>query len=521
MLFSVVLIGESSNPSQFPCAFLHVDNWDDWFEYSTMYTLEIFLIDGSRIDVGSVKVGEFGMKPGQRRPAIDPRFEAIGEHFFSLGQDSSYYEQLNTLPTDLKQSVLEGLNDIAQNEHLLERALNEKVTEMSLLRSVSVSTIRHQYRRILRGEATLSPFHFSYQLPESAGGGIKGFAFSFDVKPESEPPSNVHVIIGTNGVGKTFLLNKMARAFVQAADGGSDDSGRFEMTAGDMDITSGVNAGLFAGAVSVSFSAFDQFTPLRSDIPSAGMPNYVYVGLRSEDVDGQMHRSKSPLELAAEFASSSGNCRIGAKTERWERALKGLESDPYFGRVSISRIARERWQDDDTRRAAMVALFDNLSSGHKLVLLTITRLVQEVEERTLVLLDEPEAHLHPPLLSAFIRALSDLLINRNGVAIVATHSPVVLQEVPASCVWKLNRTDTLTSADRPEIETFGENVGVLTREVFGLEVTESGFHKMLAHRAAASSDYYEAVGSFRDQLGGEARALLRALTVRHRSNGDI
>jgi hypothetical protein len=132
MLFSVVLIGESPNPSQFPCAFLHVDNWDDWFEYSTMYTLEIFRIDGSRIDVGSVKVGEFGMKPGQRRPAIDPRFEAIGEKFFSLGQDSSYYEQLNTLPADLKQSVLEGLNDIAQNELLLERALNEKVTEMSL-----------------------------------------------------------------------------------------------------------------------------------------------------------------------------------------------------------------------------------------------------------------------------------------------------------------------------------------------------------------------------------------------------
>jgi predicted ATP-dependent endonuclease of OLD family len=51
------------------------------------------------------------------------------------------------------------------------------------------------------------------------------------------------------------------------------------------------------------------------------------------------------------------------------------------------------------------------------VLLTITRLVETVEERTLVLLDEPEAHLHPPLLSAFVRSLSDLLINRNGVAI--------------------------------------------------------------------------------------------------------
>jgi len=115
----------------------------------------------------------------------------------------------------------------------------------------------------------------------------------------------------------------------------------------------------------------------------------------------------------------------------------------------------------------------------KIVLLTITRLVEEVEERTLVLLDEPEAHLHPPLLSAFIRSLSNLLIDRNGVAIIATHPPVVLQEVPKSCVWNIRRSESEIKVERLEIESFGENVGILTREVFGLEVTQSGFHKLL------------------------------------------
>ncbi len=118
------------------------------------------------------------------------------------------------------------------------------------------------------------------------------------------------------------------------------------------------------------------------------------------------------------------------------------------------------------------ALFRRLSSGHKIVLLTITRLVETVVERTIVLLDEPEAHLHTHLLAAFIRALSDLLIQQNGVAIIATHSPVVLQEVPKSCVWKLRRSGSVSKAERPEYETFGENVGILTREVFGLEVTK-------------------------------------------------
>ncbi len=86
------------------------------------------------------------------------------------------------------------------------------------------------------------------------------------------------------------------------------------------------------------------------------------------------------------------------------------------------------------------------------MLLTITRVVETLEERSLVLLDEPEAHLHPPLLSAFIRSLSDLLVNRNGVAIVATHSPVILQEVPKSCAWRIRRIGRQAKIERPTTE---------------------------------------------------------------------
>lgn len=142
------------------------------------------------------------------------------------------------------------------------------------------------------------------------------------------------------------------------------------------------------------------------------------------------------------------------------------------------------------------------------MLLTITKLVESVEERTLVLVDEPEAHLHPPLLAALIRAVSDLLINRNGVAIVATHSPVVLQEVPRSCVWKLRRHGGGAIIERPEIETFAENVGRLTHEVFGLEVTRSGFYKMIAEAIGAGDDFEDVIGKFDGEVGLEGRALI-------------
>ena len=150
-------------------------------------------------------------------------------------------------------------------------------------------------------------------------------------------------------------------------------------------------------------------------------------------------------------------------------------------------------------------------------MLTITRLVETLEERSLVLLDEPEAHLHPPLLSAFIRSLSDLLINRNGVAIIATHSPVILQEVPKTCVWRIWRSGREKKIERPVAETFGENVGTLTQAIFGLEVTNSGFHKMLSDAVQDNLVYEEVLARFNGQLGDEARGIVRSLiAVRER-----
>jgi predicted ATP-dependent endonuclease of OLD family len=158
-------------------------------------------------------------------------------------------------------------------------------------------------------------------------------------------------------------------------------------------------------------------------------------------------------------------------------------------------------------------LFERMSSGHAIVLLTITKLIETVEEKTLVLLDEPESHLHPPLLSAFTRALSDLLVNRNGVAIIATHSPVVLQEVPKSCVSILRRTRLIANVDRPESETFAENVGILTREVFGLEVSKSGFHNLLENSVAEGKSYEEVEEEYQYQLGFEGKTILRSMIM--------
>jgi hypothetical protein len=265
--------------------------------------------------------------------------------------------------------------------------------------------------------------------------------------------------------------------------------------------------------VLVSFSAFDDFELIPEKKDAAEGIRYSYIGLRRiEQKDSGFGTPKSLDVLIREFVKSAQMCRRGTRANRWKKALEVLEADPIFREAEVTSLTASTTNDDDSDEKA-ATIFKKLSSGHKIVLLTITRLVETVEEQTLVLLDEPEGHLHPPLIAAFVRALSDLMISRNGVTIVATHSPVVLQEVPKTCVWTLYRTGLNVRAERPEVETFGENVGVLTREIFGYEVTESGFHKMLHDVIKQGLTFEEAMERFNNELGAEARAILRGLSA--------
>jgi len=365
---------------------------------------------------------------------------------------------------------------------------------------VTEKSINGQFYRLATGGARLTRYQFTYTPPKREG--KSPFILAFDVRPESAPPTNIHVLTGRNGVGKTHLLNLMARALVGDI-AISKKSGTFAVKG-----TAEEDTIPFANLVSVTFSAFDFFQPL-STAADASRIKFSYVGLKRTTGSAQGRgKPKSPSLLRKEFAQSLRICAKGARASRWKRSLKILESDPIFKDMGIGGIPLDKIESSEVSK-----IFHRLSSGHKIVLLTITRLIETVEERTLVIIDEPEAHLHPPLLSSFIRCLSDLLIDRNGVAIIATHSPVVLQEVPRSCVWKLRRTGTVADAERPEIETFGENVGILTQEVFGLEVTHSGFHKMIRDVVQEGKTFENVIDHFDGQLGAEARALARALVA--------
>jgi predicted ATPase len=474
-------------------AYLIEDQWEDSFRYSTMYDFYILNDIDKYTYIGSIKIGQADMDVGQRRPNIPREFDSLPNNFFSLGQSDYYYSRLNEIGTEERFDVLKELRDIASDLELFKQVRNKNVTTTSLLRDLTEMTVKEQFHRIAKGGTRLTPYKFKYF---SSTYNLKSdpMKFSFSVIPDSNPPTNIHVIIGRNGVGKTHLIKNMLSAIV-LKERNEEIYGKFVME--DEETLP------FTRVLVVSFSAFDDMVDIKKS--DTKIP-YIKVGLPHNYSENDKKNSTQE-KLADEFAKGFIKCANGARSDLFEMTIQGLKSDPIFSESGILEFCNADKQDRDE----ITRIFRKLSSGHKVIILTIVKLVQYVEEKTLVILDEPEGHLHPPLVSTFIRALSDLLVDRNGVAIIATHSPVILQEVPRSCVWKLRRNGANANIDRLQIESFGESVAALTNEVFGLEVTHSGYHKMLQNAVNEGAKYEDILRKFNNELGNEARYLLRML----------
>ena len=479
---------------------LNPDNWND-YGYTTTYALWV-RISNELSEIGDVKFARPGLETNEYPLEPGTYDNRLPDDVFSLGQGVEYYEKAHSLSELTGTQILEKLNDIALNRYN-ERAsaLKERATEISLLRSVSLRTVEEQFSRIAHGGSRVVGYAFEYNHPLSSK---ESSNLTFTVDPESNPPTNIHVLIGRNGTGKTKLLNRLARSTADPVSETAVTHGRVA----DLESWDGYP---FSNVVSVSFSAFDEFdTATRTD-----EIRHAYVGLRS-GVDPS--RLKSSDELEGDLERSLDEIHAAGTKPRFLELVEILNNDPNFSKFEVSNWPEglgneQRFLRDEPPfdLARAMASFREMSSGHKIVLLTVAKLVELTTERSLVLIDEPESHLHPPLLSAFMRILSELLNERNGVAIVATHSPVVLQEVPSSCVWILERIDGRLDPRRPDQETFGESLGLLTRDVFGLEVSGSGFHREISEAVQHYSTYEEVMDHFGGRLGTEARGLVQVL----------
>ncbi|MFN7882770.1 MAG: AAA family ATPase, partial [bacterium] len=108
-----------------------------------------------------------------------------------------------------------------------------------------------------------------------------------------------------------------------------------------------------------------------------------------------------------------------------------------------------------------------LSSGQNIILYMVTEILSHIRSDSLILYDEPETHLHPNAISSLMNSLFDLVERFHSFCVIATHSPLIIQEIPARNIFVIEREGNAASVRALERESLGENLTVITQDIFG------------------------------------------------------
>lgn len=465
--------------------------WDD-FRYRTSFEVYVSEHGAAFHPVGEWKIADTGHDAPPDAIAftvLPSSFRLLEPRHVALAQDIENYEGLSRFTRPVARALLEGLRDVVfapgtrkfeQHDAFTKSLKRFSGAQNAYLRGRDVlarlGIVSDQVR--LEDESDVK-FVFECQLPGFADRHKVDFCFSG--AEQSLQLRRMFALVGRNGTGKTLLLGALARSL-----SGLDEEG-----------TTTEPAPAFTKILAVSYSAWDDFVRPRGEgdrIP------YVYCGLRSVNaepgVDILLDVSRARL-LAANDLS---HLLVSSRVTMWREALKScglLRVGSPFERVRT--------------RSGFLAALEKCSAGEQLVAIVLTRLLRHLRADALVLFDEPELHMHPGLLSAFLRTTHDLLEQFDAFAVVATHSPIPLQEIPSRSIRVVELVDAVPTVRGLDEQSFGASLGDIVGLAFGSRPDERNFASHLKRLIANGTTAEQIVAA----LGGEeslgVAMLLRAL----------
>ena len=355
MLIKIVEDMPNLPPRAFRQCYLVRDAWDDWFKFATRFSVFWYDNNGRRSFIGYVKIGKVGFKSatyeacetmrqrgedvsGYRRSHFDcDEYDQLPDNYFSLGCEDSYYEFLGK--DKEKQSVLKALNDIAYDLKICQRHKNEEVMLESLMRGISSSRIRDRFSKLAHNKPALTDYEFEYSYPKVTD--IDGVSINFKISTEPIPPSNIKVIIGRNGVGKTHLLRNIAYAICRHGQG------RRPLNVPETDWRS-LSPPKDCGKVNFEKGEiygviYASFCPFETDewVPQSGAVAFYKIGYKQNSgksvanqheasalngaCAGEIERGNQEDSMAMEFAKGLVFCRSEPWKSRWLQCVEILK----------------------------------------------------------------------------------------------------------------------------------------------------------------------------------------------------
>lgn len=461
--------------AELPCIVYTIDNWDD-YNFKTLYHLCLFKKGGGKEVLGNVKI----LQAGNQSTNIPDSFSSLDPEFFSLGQDLEYYGNLRKHLPKTHRKVLDALNDVVVKPQLLEEIETSSGFRNSLVRFNEAKLALRDGLATLEKRPLEKGYKFVYS-GEIPGAGAR-VSIDVDLQPDDPVPGRILSIIGRNGVGKTQFLAQLARDLATTR--------RVSMeTASQVESAFEPARPLFSRVIALSFSAFDKFQRPEPE----KFFSYIYCGVR--DDSGGLSRKA----LEAKHLDYLKRIVEQDRDDHWEQHVANIMGVPEED-VSITRHIEELEKN----------LTPSMSSGQSILAYFVSAALAYLKEGSLVIFDEPEIHLHPNAVALLMQTLQALLKRFDSYAIIATHSPVVIQEVPSKRVIRFEREGNITSSHPLGHESFGENIAELTRMVF--ETVEiPNFYKQSLQALAKKHDFDTVSKMFDDQLSLHATAYLASL----------
>lgn len=503
----------------YPHIKLVTDDFDD-FGYQTLFRMYFKQTSTDFYQyIGKIRILHAENKI--TRYEIPSSFKELDSIFCSLGQSIQYYfliKELNKLRDELGESILKALNDIAFNSDIKKKFPEQNGISVSLLRE---SEAYHAYKMghcAYYGLTSHIDQRVAFTYTYEKGSDKKVF---FEFNDNTELPNRINVVVGKNGTGKTKMLSSLA-SFL---------SGRSKLASElDVDVRP-----VFSRYIAISYSAFDNFEKTFTEkYNKRGIVRerqYIIDAIKRQR-DKCSHRKEMDKDFNALFLYFSDLLAQIEEleereklTEYFEGILDGKElqendmhenpagSYVYCGLLHENRLISEdemymklkenlgeinRMQRLDAWKSIMRSIFDGtedlerafpykslsegiikqegfatLSSGQKIISHIFTQVVASITEDSLLLIDEPEIHLHPNAISSFMRMLNQLLEKFNSFAIISTHSPIVLQEIPAKYVRVFDNNEFYDT--KLWEECFGDNISNIIKNVFNVRPDESNY----------------------------------------------
>jgi predicted ATP-dependent endonuclease of OLD family len=181
--------------------------------------------------------------------------------------------------------------------------------------------------------------------------------------------------------------------------------------------------------------------------------------------------------------------------------LSEFESDLMFLEKFSRFVINDIWfESNNTPDLVPLSYW---SSGELSLFLRLVEISESISENSIILIDEPETHLHPKWIKNYMTILNSIIGKFKCHVIIATHAPLIVSDIPRESIIMLKKEEHLIKQWRIQEETIGLEYEEVLRKVFEVNNSKGTILESFEQRILKSieDDDLNTVIKLYDQLG--------------------